>query len=63
LWAKFADVNVSVADVGKEIGGKVEQDIKRRHGVFIEGPPRWRRRRAAPVRCVRRKSRRSGKKS
>jgi len=27
-WAKFSQINVSVADVGKKIGGKVEQNIK-----------------------------------
>ena len=28
-WAKFIEVNVPVADVGKKLGGKVEQNIAR----------------------------------
>jgi hypothetical protein len=36
-WAKFSEVNVPVADVGKKIGGKVEQNIK--SGVFQNACP------------------------
>jgi hypothetical protein len=36
-WAKFTDVNVSVSDVGKKIGGKVEQNINA--GIFQNACP------------------------
>jgi len=36
-WAKFIEVNVPVADVGKKIGGKVEQNIA--SGVFQNACP------------------------
>jgi hypothetical protein len=36
-WAKFIEVNVSVADVGKKIGGKVGQNIA--SGVFQNALP------------------------
>lgn len=36
-WAKFTEVNVPVADVGKKIGGKVEANIK--SGVFQNACP------------------------
>ena len=36
-WAKFSQINVSVADVGKKIGGKVEQNI--RSGDFQNACP------------------------
>ena len=36
-WAKFIEVNVPVADVGKKIGGKVEQNIA--SGIFQNACP------------------------
>lgn len=36
-WAKFSEVNVPVADVGRKIGGKVEQNIK--SGIFQNACP------------------------
>lgn len=36
-WTKFSEVNVPVADVGKKIGGKVEQNIK--SGIFQNACP------------------------
>ena len=36
-WMRFAEVNVPVADVGKKIGGKVEENIK--SGIFQNACP------------------------
>lgn len=36
-WHSFSEVNVSVADVGKKIGGKVEHNIKA--GIFQNACP------------------------